>query len=466
MNFNSVQYLVFFPTMVVLTLMLQNKPRLRIWVLLLSSCFFYMCWDWRYIFLLASSTVIDYFVAKAMCNTEDERRRKHLLWITIATNMGVLFAFKYWNFFMGTATTVAKWFNLSIEIPQHHLLLPVGISFYTFHTISYVFDIYARKINYEPRFDRFSVSVAFFPQLVAGPIVRAADFLPQLKANPPVTTANVQSGLLLIFRGLFKKIALADLLAILAVDKVFANPGQYSSMDLLLALYGYAFQIYNDFSGYTDIATGSARIMGYHFKPNFNHPYLSRGMREFWTRWHISLSSWLRDYLYFPLGGSRGTTGRTCFNLMVTMFLGGLWHGASMNFVLWGLYHGVLLVFAHLMNREKAELGTWRGTVSQIGCFHLVLGGWLLFRISDMPTLGAYLKGMLAFTPGVAVSSFYMAVLLVAVITHILPARWTAPVPEFIVSRPAWVQGAMYASLVVIYVGLTLGTPNFIYFQF
>ncbi len=301
---------------------------------------------------------------------------------------------------------------------------------------------------------------------MAGPIVRASQFLPQLHRLPNVSVDRIQEGLLLVFRGLFKKIVLADLLATLAVDKVFSNPAAFSSWDLLFALYGYAFQIYNDFSGYSDIAIGLARILGFDLPVNFNRPYLAQNAREFWTRWHISLSTWLRDYLYIPLGGNRASSWGVKRNLMVTMLLGGLWHGAALHFVVWGAYHGLLLILARARERAVTVESTGRVILNRIQCFHLILIGWLLFRVQDMSHFLSYVQGLGHFNGGTQLGSLFYAVLMMAVVLHVLPIRWVQVAGDWFVAKPAPVQAAVYATLVMLFCGLTFEAPSFIYFQF
>jgi D-alanyl-lipoteichoic acid acyltransferase DltB (MBOAT superfamily) len=356
--------------------------------------------------------------------------------------------------------------GLDITLPHHRLLLPVGISFYTFQTLSYTIDVWRRELPVERDLVRFALFVSFFPQLVAGPIVRAADFLPQLQRPPALDDNRVRAGLVRIFRGLFKKVIFADLLANLGVDAVFANPTGYSTLELLLALYGYAYQIYNDFSGYSDIAIGSAALLGYHIPENFNRPYLSRNVREFWTRWHISLSTWLRDYLYIPLGGNRGKTTR---NLMITMLLGGLWHGAALNFVLWGAYHGILLVFSRGLDRrasEKSVATPLRIAGERTLCFHLVLFGWLLFRTSGWANFTAFTGGLAELDFGMSLDPLYVVVLAAAATVHLYPKQRIESGLERLWRLPAPVQGALFAALVLFFCGMTLKSPSFIYFQF
>jgi D-alanyl-lipoteichoic acid acyltransferase DltB (MBOAT superfamily) len=326
--------------------------------------------------------------------------------------------------------------------------------------------MYRRRIPVEKSLLRFAVFVSFFPQLVAGPIVRASEFLPQLRNGPKISKQRFDEGLTLIFRGLFKKIVIADLLAGLGVDAVFANPAAFSSWDLLFALYGYSFQIYNDFSGYSDIAIGAAGMLGFTIPQNFNKPYLSQNMREFWTRWHITLSSWLRDYLYISLGGNRAGWLRVRVNLMLTMLLGGLWHGAAMNFVLWGAYHGVLLVLAG-RRAERFPVHTgFNRLLRQLGCFHLVVFGWLLFRVTSMENFIEYLEGLLAASGGTRLHPAYYAILGLGVVTHLLSWERAAGLRQRFQAQPVPVQAGFYAILLLAFCGATLGAPSFIYFQF
>ena len=466
MNFNSVEFSVFFIAVLLLYSAVFKRTISRHVVLLISSYAFYMCWNWKYAGLIALSTIVDYLIGLRLGREETEGRRKLLLSTSLVVNLGLLGVFKYLNFFMDLARDSVSLFGLDIQIGHLNLLLPVGISFYTFQTLSYSIDVYRRVIPVERSLLRFAVFVSFFPQLVAGPIVRAADFLPQLQRLPNVTDRRCASGLLLVFRGLFKKIIIADLLATLGVDAVFSNPDSFSSWDLLLALYGYSFQIYNDFSGYSDIAIGISKMMGFDLPLNFNRPYLSQNVREFWTRWHISLSSWLRDYLYIALGGNRGNTWRVRLNLMLTMLLGGLWHGAALNFVIWGIWHGLLLSFSRSVdkNAQSAPLALklWRRFL----CFHLVVVSWLLFRIGNWSDLVAYCKGLLQFEGGSVIQPLYYGVLAIAFIAHFISQDMLRRLSERFVLVPSPVQAGFYSALVLLFIGLSLGAPAFIYFQF
>jgi D-alanyl-lipoteichoic acid acyltransferase DltB (MBOAT superfamily) len=458
--------LFFFPVVLLLYTLAFHRDRWREIVLLVASYIFYMSWNWKYGGLLALSTVVDYSVGRLIVREQRPNIKKTILAISLTSNLGLLAVFKYYNFFVGLTAPAGSLLGWDLSWMHHELLLPVGISFYTFQTMSYTIDLYRGEEVLEKDFLRFSVFVAFFPQLVAGPIVRAKQFLSQLHRRPNVTVERFHDGLLLVFRGLFKKIVIADLLATLAVDKVFAEPSAYSSWDLLFALYGYTFQIYNDFSGYSDIAIGLARMLGFDLPLNFNRPYLSQNVREFWTRWHISLSTWLRDYLYISLGGNRGSWIRVRVNLMITMLLGGLWHGAALHFIFWGAYHAALLVLTRSTPRISEPIPIHRTIARQIGCFHLIALGWLLFRVQDMQNFIDYLYGLLKVTGGTKLSDVFYVILGLAVVTHILPMRQIETAGAWLLARPVPVQAALYATLLLLFCGLTFEAPSFIYFQF
>ncbi|MEO0652627.1 MAG: MBOAT family protein [Planctomycetota bacterium] len=470
MNFNSAEFLLFLPLVLVLHGLLAGGPEKRRHVLLLAASYlFYMSWNWRYAGLIAFSTLVDYQLGRWMAASDDERRRRTLLVTSLCTNLGLLGLFKYFNFFSDSGESLLHLLGLNVSLPHHQLLLPVGISFYTFQTLSYTIDLYRRRIEVERDLTRFALFVSFFPQLVAGPIVRASEFLPQLAEPRSVRAEQVRLGISRMFRGLAKKILFADLLGATLVDPVFADPGAASSIDLALGLYAYAFQIYADFSGYSDIAIGAALCLGYVLPDNFNRPYLSQNVREFWTRWHITLSSWLRDYLYIPLGGNRGTPRRTAINLSLTMLLGGLWHGAAANFVLWGAYHGALLMFARSSDRRAGEQRTALATVflRRLVCFHLVLFGWLLFRIESLSDLGVYLSNLVAFSGSMAAAPGAVGLLALAALAHFIPRDLVDRAQRrFAGHAPEWLQGAVYAGAIVLFAGATLDTAAFIYFQF
>ena len=466
MNFNSSSFLFFFPAVVLLFALVRGRRVPRDLCLLATSYFFYMSWNWKYAGLIAFSTLVDYFVARVMGRQTNPRKRMALLCLSLSTNLGLLGLFKYFNFFARSAAEASEIFGLNLSAAHVDLLLPVGISFYTFQTLSYTIDVYRGAIPVERNLLRFAVFVSFFPQLVAGPIVRASAFLPQLRAGPQISPSRFDDGMALIFRGLFKKIVIADLLATLGVDAVFSDPTSFSSWDLLFALYGYSFQIYNDFSGYSDIAIGAAKILGYDIPDNFNRPYLSQNVREFWTRWHISLSSWLRDYLYISLGGNRKSNFRTRVNLLLTMLLGGLWHGAAMNFVLWGGYHGLLLVLAGRGAERTPHRSGWSTAWRRVGCFHLVVFGWLLFRVTSMENFVDYGLGLLQFSGGTRLNLSFYAVLTLAAVAHCLDWNRFEVWRSRFFALPLPLQAVVFGGLILGFCGATLGAPSFIYFQF
>lgn len=464
MIFNSLEFLLFFPMVLLLTSAVYRKERWRDLTLLLISYLFYMAWYWEYAGLIAFSTFVDYFAARKMASSESPAHRRRWLVISLVVNLGVLALFKYFNFFAGLSVDVIHWFGWSISLPRSELLLPVGISFYTFQSMSYTIDVYRQRIPVEHNFNKFALYVSFFPQLVAGPIVRAADFLPQLRRPVLVTREQFDRGLALIFIGLFKKVIIADTLAVLAVDAVFANPSSYSSVDLMLGLYAYAFQIYGDFSGYSDMAIGAAAMLGFTLPINFNRPYLALNIRDFWTRWHISLSSWLKDYLYISLGGSRGGKWLTMRNLMITMLLGGLWHGAAINFILWGGYHGVLLALSRQQDRHAESDGFWLTWSKRILTFHLVCFGWLMFRAESWPDFVDYVQGLLAMSGGSVLHHYVPMIIALAAAMHVLPKQTLNA--SLLTALPRWTQAGLYSMALLVAVGFTLDAPAFIYFQF
>jgi len=467
MFFNSSEFALFLPIVLVLYTAIFRHERLRDGLLLVASYIFYMAWYWQYAGLIAFSTCVDFFVGKLMAREERQNIRRLLLIFSLVTNLGLLAVFKYFNFFADTSRQILTSFGIDIPLFHYELLLPVGISFYTFQSLSYTIDLYRKRINEEKNFVKFATFVAFFPQLVAGPIVRAADFLPQINRTPVITQEQFSLGLSLVFIGLFKKIVIADLLAQMAVDSIFANPGAYSSWDLLMALYGYTFQIYCDFSGYSDIAIGVAAMFGFVLPQNFNRPYLAQNIREFWTRWHISLSTWLRDYLYISLGGNKGTRYRVAFNLMVTMVLGGLWHGAAMNFVIWGGFHGLLLVLSRNVSKHSADTSMVSKIYKVLFTFHLVVFSWLLFRVTGMDNFMEYLVGFSELTIRTQLSPFFYLILVVAVFMHIFPEDFfQQQVVNRFVKQHLFVQAGVYTCALMLFLGFTLESPAFIYFQF
>jgi alginate O-acetyltransferase complex protein AlgI len=390
MVFNSLEFVVFFAVVYALYRVLPHRA--QNWLLLVASYYFYAAWDWRFLSLLIGSTVVDYSVARYLGRPHDAAHRRRVLWISIAFNLGVLGFFKYYGFFAENFAALLESAGLGVSLPALHVILPIGISFYTFMTLSYVIDVYRREIAPTRDLLDFAVFVAFFPHLVAGPILRASSLLPQIAHPRRATREQMSDGAWLVGWGLVKKVLVADNLARIA-DAVFANPAP-SALEVLVGVYAFAFQIYGDFSGYTDIARGISKWMGIELNLNFLFPYFVRSPQAFWRHWHISLSTWLRDYLYVPLGGNRGSRARTYRNLMITMVLGGLWHGAAWPFVIWGVYQGALLVVYRWAGERWCGAGWTTALEHPAGrilgwavMFHLTCYGWLIFRADSAATI-------------------------------------------------------------------------------
>lgn len=380
MLFNSLHFLIFFPVIVAIYFLLPGKYRTIL--LLFASYYFYMSWKPEYALLIIASTLVDYFAALGMNKSDKNNIRKYWLLVSLCSNIGILFFFKYANFFSENINLIIEPYRLSI--PYSNFLLPVGISFYTFQTLSYTIDVYRRKINPENSFFKFALYVSFFPQLVAGPIERANRLLPQMHKVFLFNYSRIVSGLRLMLWGFFKKVVIADRLALI-VNQVYNNPDEQSALTYIVATYFFAFQIYCDFSGYSDIAIGSARILGYDLMKNFRIPYISKSIREFWQRWHISLSTWFRDYFYISLGGNKVVKWRWYFNLLITFVVSGLWHGASWTFVVWGALHGVYLIVERFFIIKKSQVKEGLLYPLQIFItFHLVLFSWVFFRANSI----------------------------------------------------------------------------------
>ncbi len=475
MIFNSLEYAVFLP--VVLGLYWVLRHRARLWLLLVASYVFYGWWDVRFLGLIIVSTLIDYTVARRMAAAVTERARTRLLLVSVVANLGILGTFKYADFFVYSAQRALTTFGLT-ETSTWTLgvLLPVGISFYTFQTISYSFDVYRRRLEPVDDLLTFAVYVAFFPQLVAGPIERAHHLLPQFQhPRPRPGRDDVRSAGVLILQGLVKKVVIADVMAGV-VQTGFAGASatgarSAGSVTVLLGVYAFALQIYGDFSGYTDIARGSARLFGIDLMRNFEAPYLSRSITEFWRRWHISLSEWLRDYLYVPLGGNRGTRWRTYRNLMLTMLLGGLWHGAAWTFVVWGLLHGLFLV-AHrpVRDRSRRDTGplTRRDVLPILGTFHLVCFAWIFFRADSFGQAADVITGILSLRGGsIDVGDVVLVALAAGVLLALDLAQRVSGSHAVVLRLPATVRGVVYGGALVGLVLFSGGTPvPFLYFQF
>ena len=423
MIFASPRFFVFLlAVLVVLAIPFRHEFKKRI--LFVASCSFYAAWDYRYLTLLLLVSVIDYYCAARIAETDDQRKRLRWVTFSVASNLAILGYFKYFNFFVGNLNGVLAWSGRSI--PALEILLPAGISFYTFKSMSYTIDVYRRELEPCRSLMDYATFVTFFPELIAGPIVRASIFLPQMTRRIGPTRDRVAVGASLFLLGLTKKVVIADSLAV-PVDRVFAQPAIFSGRALWLAAIGYSLQIYCDFSGYSDMAIGTAKMIGYDLPENFNMPYVARNITEFWRRWHMTLSAWLRDYLYIPLGGNRKGKGRTYINLMLTMLLGGLWHGASWNFVLWGGLHGCALGVHKLYRTTVGDGGRrlplgvgWATTVV------FVVLCWIPFRARHLGDTAEFLRGMFTLRGGTAFQADAVFIALALVVPAHLIGLWLA----------------------------------------
>jgi D-alanyl-lipoteichoic acid acyltransferase DltB (MBOAT superfamily) len=388
--FNSFVFLAFFAVFYPVHLLLQRAHRLQNYWLLGAGYVFYGYWDLRFLALLIGSTTADYVIGRAIGRSERPAARKWLLVASLIVNLGVLGFFKYFNFFEANFVALLRSVGIAADPITLSIVLPVGVSFYTFQSIGYIIDVYRRHVAPIRRLDDYALFVAFFPQLMAGPIERARHLIPQVMGPRRIEAAQVHAGIALLLLGYFKKVVVADNVAAVA-DTVFNHHAQYRGLDLTVAALAFTVQIYADFSGYSDIARGLAKLLGFDLMVNFKLPYFAASPSEFWQRWHISLSTWLRDYLYIPLGGNRGGELRTIRNLMLTMLLGGLWHGAAWNFVLWGAFHGVLLVLYRLLDRGAQAPPVLPLRLFRIALmFGLTVFGWVLFRATSFEQIAYF----------------------------------------------------------------------------
>ena len=492
MLFNSTEFFIFFP--VVVTLYFLTPPNRRWLILLLASYYFYASWKPAYTLILIISTIVDYSCGRAMgrYGEEEKTKRRPFLYLSLLSNLGILLLFKYYNFFNDSARDVAETLNMSYAMPAFELLLPMGISFYTFQTMSYSIDVYHGRIKPERHLGVFALFVSFFPQLVAGPIERAGNLLGQLKATHGFSYNRIVGGLKRMGWGFFKKIVIADNLALM-VNQVYNNPTDYEGITLIIATVFFAFQIYCDFSGYSDIAIGAAQVMGFRLMENFRRPYFSKSISEFWSRWHISLSSWFRDYLYIPLGGNRVIKWRWYYNLFITFLVSGLWHGANWTFVIWGGLHGFYLVFAIVTAKQRNTLAKAIGLTSRptlykwvqvLSVFALVLFSWVFFRANNIGEAfyiiqssfaglgnirqllaGVDLNHILFMGQGFKVFAISVVAILIMETVHLIQRHGS--VSQLISRRPVVVRWAIYyVAIIAVLLFGQFGHQEFIYFQF
>lgn len=469
MLFPTLNFAVFFALAFALSWSLAPWPKARVGLLCAGSYVFYGWWDWRFVFLLAGSTVVNFGAGHFMAQSAAPLRRRLILISALLVNLGVLAFFKYANFAFQTANDLSRLMGGGSRLSFLNVVVPVGISFFTFHGISYLVDLYRGTLKKPAAFLDLVLYISFFPQLVAGPIVRASHFLPQIQAPADPGDIRAARAYLLILGGLFKKVVIANYLATDLVDDVFQDPSQFGAWDLLFATYGYALQIYCDFSAYTDIAIGVAALLGFRFPRNFDQPYRAQGLRDFWRRWHISLSSWLRDYLYIPLGGNQGGWRRHR-NLLITMLLGGLWHGAAWNFVIWGALHGVALVGEHLFVSRLGPLrpSPLRRVAATVLTFHFVCLTWVFFRSGDVWQAFEFLEGFARIDqPLTQPTPLTLSLLLIGAASQFAPPNWLARLETTLGSVPLAVKGAALGlGIVLIEACGPAGVAPFIYFQF
>jgi D-alanyl-lipoteichoic acid acyltransferase DltB (MBOAT superfamily) len=465
--FSSGLFLFLFTGFMAVYVTLSKTYRPKFVFVILFSLYFYYKSSGIYFLLLLLATVVDFTLAKMIYSADTKWKKKSCIVFTLIVNFGLLGYFKYTNFLFESFAWIS-----GRDFQPFDIFLPVGVSFFTFQSLSYTIDVYRGHLKPVENILDYAFFVSFFPQLVAGPIVRAIDFLPQIYKPVVVTNEMIGRAVFLIGSGLFKKIVISDYISLNFVDRVFDAPALYSGLENLFAVYGYALQIYCDFSGYSDMAIGIALLMGFHFNINFDSPYKSKTITEFWRRWHISLSTWLRDYLYISLGGNRKGKFRTYLNLAITMLLGGLWHGASLRFVIWGGLHGVALAF-HKFISSKYELKPRWDFLGVLLTFHFVCFCWIFFRAADMESIGAMLGQIFFHFNGkiffqfIAGYKIVVMLMVIGYILHFIPQRIEAITQERIIQMPLVMKAfCLVAVIVLVMQTKSAGVQPFIYFQF
>ena len=478
MLFNSIDFAIFLPIVFVLYWFVTNKNlKLQNLLIVLASYLFYGWWDWRFLSLILFSSLVDYLVGVLLLKEENETKRKALLWTSIIVNLGFLGFFKYYNFFIENFTTAFSFFGNEIQPNSLNIILPVGISFYTFQTMSYSIDVYKRKLEPTKDFIAFSAFVSFFPQLVAGPIERATNLLPQFYKKRTFDYSKAVDGMRQILWGLFKKVVIADTCAESA-NAIFNNSDDYSGSTLVLGALYFTFQIYGDFSGYSDIAIGTSRLFGFDLKRNFAFPYFSRDIAEFWRRWHISLSTWFRDYLYIPLGGSRGGKWMNIRNIFIIFIVSGFWHGANWTFVIWGalnaMYFLPLLVFnknrQHLDIAAKGkQLPTFREFFQILTTFGLTVFAWIFFRAENIGHAYRYITEI--FSKSLISMPGYKNYTILFLVFIFVLIEWVGREQEYALEKYglSWykpLRYTMYYAIIISIIWFSGKEQQFIYFQF
>jgi len=479
MLFNSIDFAIFVPIVFVLYWFVANRSlKLQNALLLAASYFFYACWDWRFLFMLMFSTLLDYCTGIKMSEAETPRARRFWVGLSISFNLGFLGLFKYYNFFVESFADALSHFGLHLDPWMLDIILPVGISFYTFHGLSYVIDIYKDRIKAEKNFVDYAVFVSFFPLLVAGPIERATHLLPQIKKLRTFDYMRAADGLRQILWGLFKKIVIADRCAE-TVNQIFNHSGDYGGSTLALGAVLFAIQIYGDFSGYSDVALGTARLLGIELLRNFASPYFSRDIAEFWRRWHISLSAWFRDYLYIPLGGSKGGLWMKIRNTFIIFIVSGFWHGANWTFIIWGALNALYFLPLLLTNKNRDNVETVaqgklfpsvRELLSMIVTFGLTTFAWIFFRAENVGQALEYISGIfsrsLFFMPAIYPDNVTLFLVVIFMIIEWLGREQQYAIAQLglIWKRPF--RYAMYYAIAFVIFWLIGKEQQFIYFQF
>ena len=474
MLFNSIEFLLFLPTVFVLYwLVFKNQLRAQNVLLLVASYVFYGWWDWRFLSLIIASTFLDYFIALQIGRTDISKKRKLLLGISLLGNLGMLGFFKYYNFFI--TSWIEAWSSLGItmEASTLNIILPVGISFYTFQTLSYTIDVYRKEMQPTKNFIDFATFVTFFPQLVAGPIERASHLLPQFYKNRTFDSNLAISGVQLILWGLFKKVVIADSCAVY-VNQIFQNHEQLDSITLLMGSFYFAFQIYCDFSGYSDMAIGISRLFGFDLMQNFNYPYFSRDIAEFWRRWHISLSTWFRDYLYIPLGGSKGGMWVKVRNTFIIFLVSGFWHGANWTFIVWGLLNALYFLPLLLKDKNRVNLGevklkfdllSFRTILNIVFTFLLTCLAWIFFRADTIEIAFNYLFNIFSFSFDKSFVN-YLSKTTIVIFSFFLFLEWKNRNNENPLAGKFWFVKTILVIVFLILFGNFYNVNEFIYFQF
>lgn len=479
MLFNSLNFAIFLPIVFVLYWFATKRNfRAQNVLLLVASYFFYASWDWRFMFILISSTLLDYFTGIKIHEAYNQRNKKFWLWLSISINLGILGIFKYYDFFAESFAEALSSLGLNANIHTLNLILPVGISFYTFHGLSYVIDLYKDKIRPERDFVNYSLFVSFFPLLVAGPIERATHLLPQIQKPRAFDYARAVDGMRQILWGFFKKIVIADNCAIY-VNQIFASSEDHTGSTLLIAAVLFAFQIYGDFSGYSDIALGTARLFGIELLRNFSFPYFSRDIAEFWRRWHISLSNWFRDYLYIPLGGSRGGKWQAVRNTIIIFLVSGFWHGANWTFIAWGAFHALLflpllLLQKNRQNTNDVAAGRWlpngKEALQILFTFFLVVIGWVFFRAKNISHAFEYIGTIFSESLSTLPTFEHELTKTSIFITLMLIVEWFQRHKqhglELSALKNPFLKWSLYYILILIIFEFGANSKSFIYFQF